>query len=276
MLGKLRNAISKMMESAASPFDANHRGYAESLQRMLSDGRLDPSELAALQGQQRSLRLDPAAVRAVHIQAVDSLLRQLLADGVITEAEGAELDQIARFLGVDMSEVGGDIRPLVFRAFCLGQLQVGRLPRLAPNDASILLGPGETAHIKVHAALLHEGKVKRSVTQRGSASHTQIQNGWGSATVRRAGDGFSDKTSWEESEIRIKDAGWLVLTSLRLVFVGRQETADLAWSNMISADIGAGHATFGAKGRKKNVWIQFADGGDARLVEAVVRLIARS
>jgi DNA polymerase-3 subunit epsilon len=75
--------------------------YQGLIDRVLEDRTIDAGEEEALIEAVAQLGLSPSQVRSVHKEYIQSLVVHALADGRISQAERADLDQVARLLGQD-------------------------------------------------------------------------------------------------------------------------------------------------------------------------------
>lgn len=112
--------------------------YLSVLDDALADRRIDPAEADALVALAADLELDRAAVEGLHRGYLTSLARAAWEDGVITEHERRDLDDVAVLLGLPATEVEDALE--AGRTFTGGAAApIGAL-RLHPGDRICFTG----------------------------------------------------------------------------------------------------------------------------------------
>lgn len=82
--------------------------YLDTLDRCLDDGELSPEEQAWLSSTAQALRLSEDHRTEMHRRYYDRLVRQILADGVVTEDERNLHDKVAGALKIDGADLLGE------------------------------------------------------------------------------------------------------------------------------------------------------------------------
>lgn len=81
--------------------------YLTLIDRVLEDRVIDPDEEIALVDAVSHLGLSEAQVRAAHDEYLHSLAVHALADGIVTDAERSDLNQVAHLIGMTATDVDG-------------------------------------------------------------------------------------------------------------------------------------------------------------------------
>lgn len=98
-------AIQRLLEraDAGGPYEdegPSELAYANLLERALEDRWLSSQEMQALAELASTLEIDGGAIRSVHRRILERLIRAYLADAVLAQDEIADLQNVARLLGL--------------------------------------------------------------------------------------------------------------------------------------------------------------------------------
>lgn len=93
------------LPAVALATEASAASYVEYLDRVLRSGTLTHAQAEALQGLARRSGLTPEAVRTAHTRYLELLARLAWQDGLVTEAERADLERAAELLGFSGREM---------------------------------------------------------------------------------------------------------------------------------------------------------------------------
>jgi hypothetical protein len=102
-------------------------------------------------------------------RAVRQMIERALEDEYLTEEEEAAINRAINALGFDQDRAGRVLGDLANR-FVIARVNAGRLPELP--SSSVMLKPGETAHLEITAHLMKEVVTARRRRSFGSPTVT--------------------------------------------------------------------------------------------------------
>lgn len=212
MLTRIKSAFTDLVEAQKANVQQKEglREYRLALLQMLSDMRLDPHEVSELRGLQLGQSLSLQSIRRIHRQVLIDLVRQVFADGVVTEEEFEGVTQVGTALGLQLQDLPPDLFLAVNVAGAVIRIQQGRLPELPPEQRSLIARPDEVVHAETAAWRLDE--------------RTEA------LFVRRATQGTTTlRQELAESEIVAVDTGIFAVSDQRLVYGGQRQPFSAEW-----------------------------------------------
>lgn len=155
-----------------------------------------------------------------------TLVRQMLHDDVLTDAEESRLGAIAEALGMSWHDIQTR-QPALFDEIVIGGINDGRLPTLPPEDANVLVRAGEVLHGKWTADLMKRVDIQE---WEGSSSALEIPF---LGDSRYSVSDYRGRTVVVGQELVTADLGSLTVTSQRSIFVGADTTLDFAHGDLV-------------------------------------------
>lgn len=271
MLDRVKAAIGGWISSQqdAKQSRASLKGYASALGNMLMDMQLSPSELASLQAQQRSLKLDHSEVKRVHINAMRHVSDVVLSDGMVTEQELYALEHLLRGLGISWADLPPTHLQTYQTAHVCMNIQKGQLP-VVPSSVSLLReAPSEVVHAEVRCVLLEERVIRREYVGGSRGASVRICKG---VTYRF---GSTRGHSVPVTDILPVDGGLLSVTNQRVVFAGSKKSFSTDWSKVLSAEPYADGVLMAFQSRTKSAMLKYDDMSQAEIVTAILTYYMR-
>ena len=146
--------------------DKKKAAYRDKIKEAVADGRLDSSDMKALEEFRKELDVTPAGDdrtvlrREVYNEAV-AAVRQ---DGEVTATDAHELAKIQKFLALRDDQVEKTRWDLA-RLRTLTEIRHGNLPTVPPNNSSlrgVQLEPDETAHYSMTVELFDQPSTRQA------------------------------------------------------------------------------------------------------------------
>jgi hypothetical protein len=228
-------------------------GYRESLNRMLMDMRLEPTEMQALEAQRRSMALDPAAVHRMHVEVVAHLVRSVLSDGLVTMEEIQAVATVGSLLGVQWAELPPNLVQTLSIAQMVMNISIGQLPALPPAASQLRQNPGEVVHGEVPVQILDEKVVRREYRGRSSGMSVRIAKG---VSYRF---GSTRGHSVPITAVVPIDQGMLSITNQRVVFIGQKKSFSVEWNKVLGAMPAADGVQLAFASRTKSATVHYLD-----------------
>lgn len=193
-----------------------------------TDGRITASERKALTALGETLGMESADLQRVGIDAFAKAYKAATRDGVVTEAEEAELLRIQDYFGVSDNMVARTKLSLA-RFRLLREISEGQLPIIQVQGLG--LQKKENVHWLEPAELLEEQVVSREIRGQTSAVSVRIARGM---TYRV---GASRGRVVEKKGIVSVSSGDLVLTNKRVLFRGNKKGFSTRLDKLLDAEI---------------------------------------
>jgi tellurite resistance protein len=196
--------------------------------RAAADGRITASEKKALMALSETLGIEGADLQRVGIDAFATAYKAATRDGVVTEAEEAELLRIQDYFGVTDKMVAKT--KLSLARFCLlREISEGQLPVIQVQGLG--LQKKETVHWLETGELLEEKVISRELRGQTSAVSVRIARG---VTYRV---GASRGQVVEKKGIVSVSSGDLLLTNKRVLFRGNNKGFSTRLDKLLDAEI---------------------------------------
>jgi hypothetical protein len=154
---------------------------------------------------------------------------QALADDILSDDEQDKLFEFARSLGIDFNEYMNKHPDTQDRVIIAG-INAGRLPGAKP-PYHILVKPGEEVLLEAYASMLKE------------VADRAWQGGWSgfSVPITRGVRYRVGQTRGHMQQVGTKmvvtDAGWLSVTSTRIVFSGKTSTREIRYAKLVNLTV---------------------------------------
>jgi len=182
-------------------------------------------ELAARLAPLRAALPAPKA-RELELQTFRSYLDQVLKDDILSAEEEERLAVIMTALGIDQATFQREFAEYAPRLL-VARINDGRLPRLPPEKASIIVRKGETVHLEAPATLLKERAIRRS-SYAGFSFRIAPGVRFHTGQIRSA-----PKLEWTVQEV---DKGVLSVTSQRVVFRGQRQSLEVPYRKLLGVE----------------------------------------
>jgi hypothetical protein len=265
MLDRVRDAVTDWFGRQREAV-ADHKAlwsYKQALRQKASGNQLSASDRSALAVEQRRLGLTDAEVRKVHVDFCAHLVRAVVQDGLVTTDE---LDQVGRVIGafnLQWSDLPPEQLQAVQIAHAVMDIDRGRLPVVSGPIANIRLAPGESVHAIFQARLLDERVVRREYVAGNSGFTFRLTRG---VSYRLGG---TRGRSVPVSAIVPVDEGNVVVSSQRVLFMGRKKPFAYDWKDVICVEPASDgiHLVFG--GKNNTATLQYANRAYAEVLAAL-------
>lgn len=202
--------------------------YAELVKQAVADDVVTESEEKQLENAQRALTLSEEEaeriVGTVVMPLISGDVKAAMADRRVTDAELKAIEERAKRLKVSLSLQGSGVKDFD-RYIAFSRWERGELPLL---DAPIALKSGEQCHFSGPSRWLERRVVKTRVSYSGFSASVPIVKGV------RYRVGTLTPVFDEKEVLHEVDSGTLVLTSQRVVFLGRRGAKSFPWKNVLS------------------------------------------
>ena len=137
---------------------ANKADFKRMLIAAVSDGKLTDSELNAINQLAQQYNIEEEDFLKINVEAYKAAFKAIISDGIITQEEGRNIQEIQSTLMVDANQISSELQTLEYHRQ-LRELQQGYLPVL--SVAGLILKANEVAHFVIEAGLLEERVVNR-------------------------------------------------------------------------------------------------------------------
>jgi hypothetical protein len=191
--------------------------YQRLLQQALSDGVLQPDEIAELEAVRQKGALTPQEVRMAALAIYRGALRDAASDSRLTQEEDEALRRLQEQLGLSEQDLGADFNRLS-RLRLLARIGEGNLPDV---HAPVQLVPEERCHWVVQCTLADRIPVPQPVRHELAGLTFAIVG-----VEPFAADGPRDELRPAE-DILPSDLGALIITSRRTIFQGAKRTISI-------------------------------------------------
>ena len=160
---------------------------------------------------------------------LEKYVDQVLAHDVLSDEEQDKLFEFARSLGIDLNTYMNQHAAMQDRVIIAG-INAGRLPGAKP-PYHILVKPGEEVFLEAYASMLKE--VADRAWQGGSSGFSfRIAKG-----VRYRTGGTRGHMQQVGTKMVATDAGWLSVTSTRIVFSGKTSTREIHYAKLVNLTV---------------------------------------
>jgi hypothetical protein len=154
---------------------------------------------------------------------------QLLADDSLTDEEQNKLFAFARSLGIDLNQYLNQ-HPATQDRVVIAGINAGRLPGAKP-PYHIMVKPGEEVLVEAYASMLKE--VADRAWQGGySGVSFRVARG-----VRYRTGGTQGHMQQVGTKMVVTDAGWLSVTSTRIIFSGKTSTRETHYAKLVNLTV---------------------------------------
>jgi hypothetical protein len=154
---------------------------------------------------------------------------QLMADDVLSDEEQDKLFEFARSLGIDLNTYMNR-HPAMQDRVIIASVNAGRLPGAKP-PYHILVKPGEEVLLEAYASMLKE--VADRAWQGGfSGFSLPITRG-----VRYRVGQTQGHMQQVGTKTVVTDAGWLSVTSTRIIFSGKTSTREIHYAKLVNLTV---------------------------------------
>ena len=194
----------------------------------VSDGKIDTSEMAEIQGKYADLGLSLIDIQGIRATVYARALDAAMTDGVVTRDEEAELQKIQDFLKIPDSEIGKSKKALA-QYRLLSEIQMGNLPII--DAPKVLLQRNEVPHWMEAASLLEVTVVAKRFIGASSGLSIRIAKGLTYRVGQSRGQLLTDK------EVRAVSDGVLVITNNRLIFQGDRKSFQIRLDKLLNAQL---------------------------------------
>lgn len=160
---------------------------------------------------------------------LEKYVDQVLADDILSDEEQDKLFEFARSLGIDLNTYMNQHAAMQDRVVIAG-INAGRLPGAKP-PYHILVKPGEEVLLEAYASMLKE--VADRAWQGGYSGFSfRIAKG-----VRYRTGGTRGHLQQVGTKLVVTDAGWLSVTSTRIVFSGKTSTREIHYAKLVNLTV---------------------------------------
>jgi hypothetical protein len=154
---------------------------------------------------------------------------QLLADDILTDEEHDKLFEFAKSLGMDFNQYLNQ-HPATQDRVIIAGINAGRLPGAKP-PYHILVKPGEEVLVEAYASMLKE-VADRAWKGGYSGFSFKITKG-----VRYRTMGTRGHMQQVGTKMVVTDAGWLSVTSTRIIFSGKTSTREIHYAKLVNLTV---------------------------------------
>lgn len=156
-------------------------------------------------------------------------VEQALADDILSDDDQHKLFEVARSLGIDFNEYLNK-HPATQDRVVIAGINAGRLPGAKP-PYHILVKPGEEVLLEAFASMLKE--VADRAWQGGYSGFSfRIAKG-----VRYRTGGTRGHLQQVGTKLVVTDAGWLSVTSTRIIFSGKTSTREIHYARLVNLTV---------------------------------------
>jgi len=217
--------------------------YKMALERVVSDGVITPEEEAFLLSLREELGLREEDVKDVSVQIFREEFSKAISDEHLSLEERARLEQLRNALGLSDEDIRHELEKIM-ELTLLMEIQKGKLPEIPLEEASryIVLTPGEICHCVVNAELYEK------VMSKGRGYYHGLSFRIARGVYYRIGTYTMPKI---KEEIKQVDEGILIVTSARIVFLGKQRDLEIPLGKLLNIELFQDAFSIHRKGRKK-------------------------
>jgi transcription initiation factor TFIIIB Brf1 subunit/transcription initiation factor TFIIB len=197
--------------------------YSDLLSALATGTSVDTSALPVLASR---AGFSAAELAQTNTAAFATYLERAVGDDLLTPEEESHASRLVEVLGIDLHALQRE-NPDLARHALIAEANGGFLPQVP--SSRLLQKKGETVHLEVQATLLKDVTVRQSQGGYGGFSFPIGKTG-----IRYKVGGYRGH-SVEVGTKRIPaDAGLLVISSHRAVFLGGKKTLDLPYTKLVS------------------------------------------
>lgn len=259
----------KQLVHSISDAFKHSQGIAE-LQRVftaaLSDLVLSPAEINALRSVVTTHGLTTDEVRAIGENVLRQAIAQAKADGTVSDAEMKTLQDIIALTQIPAQTAGALLATLAVQRK-MYELSRGVLAPIA--DPGIQLRGAEQAYWLTAVRLFEERVVRRETVGRSSGVSFRIMRGVSYRIGGSRGHSVPVTASVEVAR------GNLVITDMRLVFLGDRQTVTIALDDVVGVDPYTNAIVIHAEKRKQPVQFFYQNLEEAEFVAQVIAHVLR-
>jgi hypothetical protein len=237
--------------------------YKQALNQKATGRRLSAPDRAELKLEQRRLGLDDARARSVHADFCAHLVRVVIQDGIVTPQELDDVGQMIGTLGLQWTDLPPEQLQSIQLAYAVMDIQRGKLPSVAGSNVNIRLQAGEIVHAIFEANLLDERVVRRDYVGGSSGFTFRLTKG---VSYRLGG---TRGRSVPVTAIVPVDEGNVILTSQRLMFMGRKKPFAYQWDQVVCAEPAADGIHLVFSGKNSTATLQYANRTYAEILAAL-------
>ncbi len=184
-------------------------------------------------------------------EAFSEMAEKALADDVLTKFEEKHLLLIGESPGITTDILNNDCRPLLMRLH-VAKVNDGRMPSISPTG--MILKKGEVAHLEMSASLMKEEAIRE---YQGGYAGVSFRVAKG---VRFSTGGVRGRMVTVGTRVVVEDAGRLVATSQRALFIGQRRTVEFAYGKLASMEVFEDGVRLGVSNRQKSHLFQLESG----------------
>jgi hypothetical protein len=187
--------------------------------------------------------LDEKDLERMNADAAQRRLQAAVADDRLTPDEEQGFDGVLQGLGLSWGEVT-EHHPELSSRYLVAMANDGRLPMVA--DSRLMSKRGEVVHLEQPASLMKEVSVRQYV---GGYS------GWsfpiGKTGIRYRVGGVRGHSEVVGTQLQVADAGTLVISSVRAVFIGGKSTIEMPYAKLVGVQVFTDGIRFNLSNRQK-------------------------
>lgn len=178
----------------------------------------------------------------MNADAAQQRMSEVIADDLLTPEEEQGFDALLEGLGLSMAEVT-EHHPGLAGRFLVAMANSGRLPTV--EGSRLMTKRGEVVHLEQAASLMKEVSLRQFV---GGYS------GW-SFPIGKSGIRYRVGSARGHSEVvgtqlQVADAGTLVISSQRAVFIGGKSTMEMPYAKLVGVQVFTDGIRFNLSNRK--------------------------
>jgi hypothetical protein len=245
--GFFSRALAKRREKKASESSGRAR-YMALLERLPQEG---PALIPELRAASDAAGLSGHDLRKITASTFRTFAESVLADNILNEKEEAELLNVANALGIEQADLQTDFGDIL-NELVVARVNDGRLPTVA--SPSLMTTEGEVVHMQESASLMKEVAIRE---YRGGYSGFSFRVMKG---VRFHTGGVRGHSVVVGTEMQVADAGTLVVSSRRIVFLGSKSTMEIAYKKLLNMDVFTDGVRFHISNRKTAPLFKLASG----------------
>ncbi len=203
---------------------ANKADFKNMLLAAVSDGKLTDSELNAINQLAQQYNIEEEDFRKINVDVYKAAFKAIVSDGIITEEEERNIQEIQAVLLVDYNQIPNEIQTIEYHRQ-LRHIQQGHLPIL--SVPGLILKSGEVAHFVIEVALLEERVVNRGYQGGSSGVTVRVAKGVSFRVGQQKGRMVS------ETGIVEVDRGSFIVTNQRLMYVGGKKSFNYPFNQLM-------------------------------------------
>jgi hypothetical protein len=218
----MQDYIQKLKDLTAKKTGLHARVFHRAVLDAVQDGKLTKQEIDALEKQREDLGLSLNTLSHIRSNAYYAAFQTVSKNAEVTDDEWEELEQIQEYLGLTDADIAKTKKEL-YRLRVLSEVRQGNMPIIETPD--IFLHPGEVAYWSEPVGL-YVGFVGKKVSKHGL--HLKLSKG-----VSLQMGIAQDK---DERGLIKKDDGFLIITSKRVIFHGKEESFTTTYHQVLDID----------------------------------------